>query len=193
MPRIQTVPREEAPPKIVSLYDQVFGKDETRSPSRAPRPARPGIGGPSGPRPGILSAFGPPGGRATLDPELPRTGHPAHRLHAGGPVRLLPHCKAARRVGGMREVLSTPCRTIADCSRRASGPCSPTRPRAHLGGRPGARPRVRGAARAPQRAAHPDAHLLASTCTRCMRRPVRPCGWNIRRHRLALFPRHTVQ
>jgi alkylhydroperoxidase family enzyme len=117
MPRIEAVPRAEAPAEILPFYDQMFG--ETRDPVAEPGTS---TGTPGNwwtiwaKVPGILKAFSAyPMGQASLDGQLRELALIRTGYARGSQFVFSQHCKAARRAGLPDEKIeAAPYWTISD-------------------------------------------------------------------------------
>lgn len=117
MPRVKSVPRAEAAPEVLPLYEQMFGdRDPVAEPGTA-----------TGTRgdwwtvwaqvPGILKAFSAyPMKEAPLDPQLRELAIVRTGYARASQFVFSQHCKAARREGVAEEkIRAVPYWTVADC------------------------------------------------------------------------------
>jgi alkylhydroperoxidase family enzyme len=116
MPRVKQVPRAEAPPEILRLYQQMFGdRDPVAEPGTS-------TGTPGdwwtvwANVPGILAAFSAfPGAQNTLDHGLREIALIRTGYARGSQFVFSQHCKAARRLGVPKEkVEAVPYWQVAD-------------------------------------------------------------------------------
>jgi len=116
MPRVKLVPRDQAPPEVSALYDQVFGgRDPVAEPGTST--GTPGNWWTAWANvPGILKAFSAfPMAQATLDPKLRELAILRTGYARGSRFVFSQHCKAARRIGlDDAKVEATPYWSVAD-------------------------------------------------------------------------------
>lgn len=117
MPRIEAVPRAEAPADMLAHYDAMFGPDRDPTVDPGTATGTPGNWWTVWARtPGILKAFSAfPAAEAPLDPQLRELGVLRTGYARGSQFVFSQHCKAARRAGVADEkVAAVPYWTISD-------------------------------------------------------------------------------